>query len=81
MDPRIWKSHLVDKLTVLIIHAHHDEDAIVKVAVWDAFWADVKKTFLLATLAVVSFLFCKNKEYNVGFPLMNSCRKSNTSEI
>ena len=41
MDPRIWKSHLVDKLTVLIIHAHHDEDAIVKVAVWDAFWADV----------------------------------------
>ena len=46
MDPRIWKSHLVDKLTVLIIHAHHDEDAIVKVAVWDAFWADVKISFL-----------------------------------
>ena len=50
MDPRIWKSHLVDKLyiyiTVLIIHAHLDEDAIVKVAVWDAFWADVTITFL-----------------------------------
>ena len=46
MDPRIWKSHLVDKLTVLIIHVNHDEDAIVKVAVWDAFWADVTITFL-----------------------------------
>ena len=45
MDPRNWKSHLVDKLTVLIIHAHHDEDAIVKVVVWDAFWADVNISF------------------------------------
>ena len=45
MDPRIWKSHLVDKLTVLITHAHHDEDAIVKEVVWDAFWADVKISF------------------------------------
>ena len=41
MDPRIWKSRLVDKLGVLITHAHHDEDAIVKVVVWDAFWGDV----------------------------------------
>ena len=39
MDPRIWKARLVDKLGVLIIHAHHDEDGIVKVVVWDAFWA------------------------------------------
>ena len=58
MDPRIWKSHLVDKLTVLIIHAHHDEDAIVKVAVWDAFWADVKKNVFVGHIgcSFLSFL-------------------------
>ena len=80
MDPRIWKSHLVDKLTVIIIHAHHDEDAIVKEAVRDAFWADVKMSFL-AILAVVSRLFCKNKASIVRFPLRNSCCKNLISEI
>ena len=32
----------------------------------------------LAILAVFSFLFCKNKEKNVGFPLLNSCCKSSS---